>query len=591
MPTPNPKALACPTCGAPLNYDGKSAIVKCTFCQNVVVLEGLKPEATKSPRPARPAKSLDEIVALLRRGKKDEAVKRYRELYDVSQARAQYAVEQIEAGNLQNPEAGFPTREAEFKPVTVTARAAPATRSWSGCVITGFIVLFIGGIIGFTLLQPGGPFIPRLTATDQSMTVPAAQDSAPDVISLFYNSTDDVRLLGRVNRADGKLAWKTDPLPGDGYVDDMASDNERIYVAVEAELLAFHITDGSLAWETALPDKLDTGDDNLVIQNGRVIVMTMDRSIHAYEATTGKEVWSRPLVSYARGLWVMGKWLIILDYVSGGYDTNIFLLDPADGSEAHIIFPVCRSENAWEENLSNNSGILYDEAANALYLFYGSSFGCIQRYDLANAQLTWETQTKDSFAANYYGFHSIQTPETIYFGNDTELYRLDKKSGALTLLSQDDAYAIAPLTLSGDTLLTLSRRAKGSERFELWGVDSASGKRTWQLIPENSRPIDPPYAMSGLLDKDVSGWTWKVTPNGLLLMQFQAEPNQLVLTTYDPANGSQLGQETISIEGVIGDFYSAPAVIDWRDSDVYFILDGKVYVLDVDALQWILKYQ
>lgn len=599
MPNPNPKSLACPACGAPLNYDGRSTIVKCTFCQNVVVLEGLKPEtakpeATKSPRPARPAKSLDEIVALLRRGKKDEAVKRYRELYDVSQARAQYAIEQIEAGNLQNPEAGFPTREAEFKPVTATpraSRAAPATRSWSGCVITGLIFLFIGGIVGYALLQPGGPFIPRLSAMEQSMTVPAAQDTAPDVVALFYESNDEVHLLGRVNRADGKLAWKTDPLPGDGYVDDMARDDERVYVTVEAELLAFDLADGRLAWEITLPDKLDAGDDNLVIQDGMVIVMTMDRTIQAYEAATGKEVWSRPLLSYARGLQTMGKWLVVLDYISGGYDLNIFLLDPADGSEERIIFPVCQSDSSWEENLSNDSGIIYDDSTNALYLLFGSSFGCIQRYDLGSGQLTWETQSDDSFGHSFYGFHSIQTPDVIYYGNDSKLYRLDKRSGALKTLVQDEAYVMVPLALDGDTLLTLARRTKGSERFELWGVDSVSGKRTWQLIPENSRPIDPPYAMSGLLDKDESGWTWKMTPNGLLLIQFQAEPNQLVLTTYDPANGSQLGQKTISIDGIFGDFYSVPVVIDWRGSDVYFILDGKVYVLNVDSLQWILKYQ
>lgn len=590
---PDPKTLSCPTCGAPLNYDGKSTTVRCNFCQNVVVLEGLKPKASEKPQPERPAGVPVEILDLLRFGKKIEAIKRYRELYDVSLARAKYAIEQIEAGNLQNPEAGFPARQAEAAVKTAAAAtgAAVATGTWLGCAIPMFILLLVGGIIGFVMLQPGGPFTPRLIALNQSLIVPAAQDAAPDVVSLFYNSADEVRLMGRVTRLDSKLAWKTDPLPGDGYVDDMAHDGERIYAVVEAELLAFALTDGSLAWKIALPDKLDAGDDNLIIQDGMVIVMTMDRSIQAYEAATGKEIWSRPLLGHARGLRIVGKWLALLDYPAGGHDFYIFLLDPEDGSEERVIVPFCTSDSSWEETLGNDSGIIYDDPASAVYLFFGSSFGCIQRYDLGNGQLTWETHSKDSFGYSFYGFNSIQTLDTIYFGNDSRLYSLDKQSGALTTLVQDETYALVPLALDDATILTLARRVKGSERFELWGLDSASGGRTWQLIPENANPIDPPYKMSGLIDKDESGWTWQLTPAGLLLIQFQAEPNQLALITYDPADGSKLDEKTVPMKDVTGDFYSVPAVIAWRDGEVYFNLDGKLYILDFVSRKLLMKYQ
>ena len=111
----DPKTLVCPTCGAPLNYDGRSVTIRCTFCQNVVVLETPKPDMefkswldtpVRIPLPA-------EIPDLLRAGKKVQAIRRYREVYDVSLARAKYAVEQIEAGNLSNPEFGFPDPQVE----------------------------------------------------------------------------------------------------------------------------------------------------------------------------------------------------------------------------------------------------------------------------------------------------------------------------------------------------------------------------------------------------------------------------------------------------------------------------------------------
>lgn len=115
MPESSPKSLTCPTCGAPLNYDGKSASVRCNFCQNVVVLETPQPDMEFKSWLDTPVRTPlpDDILELLQAGNKIEAIKRYREVYDVSLARAKYAVEQIEAGNTQNPEFGFQVPQAE----------------------------------------------------------------------------------------------------------------------------------------------------------------------------------------------------------------------------------------------------------------------------------------------------------------------------------------------------------------------------------------------------------------------------------------------------------------------------------------------
>jgi outer membrane protein assembly factor BamB len=596
MPGSTPKTLNCPTCGAPLDYDGSSAVVRCKFCQNVVVLDALKSVPAEQIDWKQHTRIPDDIVQLIRAGKKLEAVKRYRELYDVSRARAKYAIQQIEAGNLLDPEAGFPAQQADMAvkvaaATAATATAATATGAWLGCAITGFILLIVGSIIGFVMLQPGSPLIPRMLAMDQALTLPAAQDTAPDVAALFYNVNDETRVIGRVNYADSKLAWKTDPMPGDGYVDEMVTDGERIYVAVEAELLAFNAADGSLSWKITLPDKLDSGDNNLITMDGMLIVMTMDRSIHAYRAATGNEIWNRPLLSYARGLRSMGKWLVVLDYIEGGYDFNLFLLDPVDGSESHVIFPACKSGDSGEENLDDDSGIVYDNAADALYLVFGSSFGCLQRYDLGSGQLTWEIQSEDSFDTTFYGFNNFQTTDKLYFGNQGRLFTVDKQAGTLKILFENEAYEIAPLALSDKTMLILARRTKGSERFELWGLDSVSGKRTWQLVLENASPVDPPYEMVGLVDKDESGWTWHLIPAGLLLIKFQAEPNQLLLTTYDPANGASLGEKIVPMKDIVSDFYSVPAVLGWHAGELYFILEGRVYALDVTTGELMLEYQ
>ncbi len=287
----------------------------------------------------------------------------------------------------------------------------------------------------------------------------------------------------------------------------------------------------------------------------------------------------------------MGEWLVILDYVEGGHDFNIFLLDPGDGSEKRVIFPVCTSGGSWEENLDDDAGIVFDDSTGSLYLVFGTSFGCIQRYDLATGRLIWEMQSEDSFDTSFHGFNDYQSADTIYFGNQAHLYALDKQGGTLKLLFEDDAYEIVPLALRDQTLLVLARRTKGSQRFELWGLASSSGQSVWQMITDNSSPVDPPYEMSGLVDKGDSGWTWELIPAGLLLIEFQAEPNQLLLRTYDPANGASLSERIVPMKDVVGDFYSVPVVLGWHAGEMYFILDTRIYSLDVTTGELMMEYQ
>jgi glycerol uptake facilitator-like aquaporin len=47
MPVNTPTTLACPSCGAPLEVDGKRSLVRCKFCNNIALVPGLPtaPEA------------------------------------------------------------------------------------------------------------------------------------------------------------------------------------------------------------------------------------------------------------------------------------------------------------------------------------------------------------------------------------------------------------------------------------------------------------------------------------------------------------------------------------------------------------------
>jgi outer membrane protein assembly factor BamB len=276
----------------------------------------------------------------------------------------------------------------------------------------------------------------------------------------------------------------------------------------------------------------------------------------------------------------MGGSLVVVDHINDSNDFGLLFIDPATGSQEKVLTPMCTHES-YTSDIDPSSGFVYDQAENTLYLVYDSSYGCVQRLDLASGQIVWSTNSEDNFILSAYGFHYLATDSQLYFNNDNDLLAVNKSSGEMKALLTDPDYELIPLALAGDKLIVRARRTRGTERFELWGVDVSSGNRVWQMDMQGAEPIDPPDEMAGLVDKNDWGWTWNLNPAGLVIITFQGQPNQLILETFNPADGTSLGKQTLALKKVSGDFYSIPTVIGWRGNIVYLDVETSLYTLDV----------
>jgi ribosomal protein L7/L12/outer membrane protein assembly factor BamB len=631
-----PASLNCPACGAPLDFDGTSAVVRCKFCGNVSLIPGVSPaktavpdsaldeirqlagsgkliEAIKryreiygvglaeakdgvealqagrlatpsapgAPAPEQLTKVLEQVQQLLKTGNKIEAIKIYRQNYDVSLARAKYAVEQIEAGRTTWPEAGFPTPEAPAEKPSSTSRSG----NWLGCGITAAIILFMAGILTVVFLQPGGPLNRHYIVNGPAVLIPSEQGTTADFALLLYNPDRDTRFIGLVDGAIGKLRWQAPALSGDGYADAIVAGTDLVYAANDTDLLAYHTADGTLAWQAEMPDKLNYGTSTMLVASGRVITDNTDQSIQAYDAGTGSLVWSRRLDGYDRVLRLMGNSLVLIDYVDSNYNFSLIFLDPVTGSQQRVITPICTHQDYSFDALDPGAGLAYDPAENALYLVFDASYACAMRLDLASGQTTWQVTGDESFSFVPDGFQSLMTDSTLYFSNGNDLLVVDKSSGAMKVLLTNPDYDLLPLAVTGDMLLVRARRTRGSERFALWGVNAVSGEPVWQKDLQDAQPIDPPDEMAGLVDDTDWGWTWKLVPNGLTLITFQGEPNQVVLEGINPADGTGQGQQALALKKVSGDFYSIPTIIGWQGSLGYIHLETGIYMLDLSTGQ------
>lgn len=626
MPAILPTSLNCPACGAPLDYDGRSSIIKCKFCRNISVvpdplqaraipggldeIRGLVGngdifEAVKKYReyfgaslkeardavdalqagrlaeqseglsvseaPDKYSKVLEEVKRLLSQGNKIEAIKRYREAYDVSLARAKYAVEQIEAGNDLFPEAGFPAAV----PISTgtTARAGRAL----GLAITMVILVAVAGIIAFILFLPGGPVTPRMIANGPDILIPSSAAGGVDIAGFFYNIDNSTYHVGLVNGANGKTIWLADPMPGSDYPDGIAQGNALVFAASNENLVAYRMTDGSLAWQAIMPDALNYGDNVMLVVGNRVLTTNVDQSIQAYDASTGSIKWSRRLSGYDRNLRLMNGLLVVLDYAPNSYDYSTYFLNPVDGSEQRVLTPSCQYDEYSSATLDPDSGMIYSETENSLYLVYDSSYGCIQRVDFTTGEVTWQTLSQDNYSFSPYGFNYLMSDTKLFFSMENQLLEVSRADGSVRTLVSNEDYEFVPLAPSGDTLIMRARRTRGTERFEIWGVDINTGSTAWQMDMQGASPIDPPNEMASLIDDTESGWMWKMTTPGLLLLKFQAAPNQLVLDTVDPSNGTVSSEKILSLKEVSGDFYSIPDVIGWLGDTVYLNVDTTLY--------------
>lgn len=106
-----PTSLNCPTCGAPLQYDGGSdRSIRCTHCGNTVVVpeefQHASEAASATPQPLDLGKLLaqagqwGDLAQLVKDGRKIEAIKRYREMTGVGLKEAKDAIEELEAGRM-----------------------------------------------------------------------------------------------------------------------------------------------------------------------------------------------------------------------------------------------------------------------------------------------------------------------------------------------------------------------------------------------------------------------------------------------------------------------------------------------------------
>lgn len=285
-----PRSFKCPSCSAPLEYEGTPA-QKCSFCTSTVIVDS----EVKSHFDERPefgfgslldqAQKLKRVKWLVQSGNKIQAIKEYREVFGGGLKEAKDAVDNIEAGKpivFSTYQSGHPAEiNLPFSKVdSATVERAAKTIGISFFTVAG-VILAIG--IGMAvIILIGLQYEPTAT------TIPTG-DAA--------NTTNSI---GPKATPTPTPEWATEvaKFGGKGIGPGQFKDNRSITVDAEGNIYSGDYTESGkiqvLDQQGNFKRQIEIDPDralkDIVIDRAGNLFILLGAEVHRFEAATGKSL-------------------------------------------------------------------------------------------------------------------------------------------------------------------------------------------------------------------------------------------------------------------------------------------------------------
>ncbi len=539
---PNLYEVKCPNCGAPLQMTSER--ITCNYCGSVI--EQPKPDTSKES--AQPKRSSQPQVVVI---------------------------------------------QSEYSTTSTTQHKSGGCACLTNLLI---VLVILGGVAGFAwfrfsdltdqlltnfnLAEVSSKLANSVTISqvNRLFLLPSGHDGPPDLVTFVYPISGENPVLAYKTALSSTLRWQSPQPVKEWYAAKVLASPTLIYTNDETKLLALNRTDGKLAWQAPLADKLVSSCINCFVLLGeRVIALIQGGTVQAFDAQSGQERWRKRLnFESTSRIETMGEHLLIFDRTQDNRHNLMLVTDPNSGEVVNeVTIPDCQGEGF---DLFNPMAFSQSE----LYFMAGDIIGpaCVQVWNSQNWQMTRQVAFEGiALPADFSSFTSEQSKlrllgEMLYFsgtekGSDENvIVRVNPAAGQWTAVARSNEYELTALAVTGDTLVVRARRDRGTARDELWGVDPTTAQPRWQYVLQAPRWYKDPG--SG------AAWDWQLTPHGLAVLQISADPDQLTLDMLDPQTGVSAGQNTIPLS----DTYLTD--IGWGQDTVWLAV-RTIYAIDLKS--------
>lgn len=367
-----------------------------------------------------------------------------------------------------------------------------------------------------------------------------------DMIVTAYNPFENRYALLYLAGGETQERWASESLDI-SYGSPVFLGSNTLYAVSETDLVAINLADGTTVWRAALVDAVHshTCQDCLQVIAGNVIALTQDGTLQAFDAASGRPLWSTQLNQQPRQLLAVNGYAAVFDQENQDAEVDVVLYDPADGTEAQRLSPRCPNEPFPGRPQGPNIFAPAYPADGGKTLYIVAGFfepGCLQRWDATTGTMVWQaTFPIDLLRSDE---DDLMTETTYYLSSGHGLTAVNLADGAVRQLMDEPDYALTPLGEQAGLLLVGARRERGTQRDELWAVDANSGERRWQFVPQATERVG---GLSTTFRADAGLWTWQFTNQGIFVLQAHADPGRLVVETLQFQDGVSSGQTTIPV--------------------------------------------
>jgi outer membrane protein assembly factor BamB len=534
-----------------------------------VPAELLTPSDRDHPAAQERLRVIAEITSLLKRRRKIEAIKLYRETFAVGLKEAKEVIENLEAQLPGGPE-------------PVIERPA-GNRSCVGVILVLFLLIGAGAAVlsfilgGGTVQEAVSSIGEQVAPPNRIMSGPAlfisGIDGAPaDVVFLQRNFDEDSLSVSYFDGTTGERRWQSEPFAGDSDIPYFAYEDSLVFAVLETTLRAYDLFTRSLSWEAKLSDQIHSVCRDCLQPFGeQILLLTTDGYVQAYRAEDGKLQWRERVNGLSsRRLFRLGANVGFMnERVDAGNGLDI--RDPSTGNLVRRLEPRCEHEvfDPQEPDLDDPAVV---EAADKHITFLFGFFepGCIQQWDYESGERIWDVFTElTALGSDVPLLNGRSSIYVVYGGN--RLHAVDKYHGNVMLITDQEDYDLTPLAESADVLLVKASKLRGTRRDELWAVHNKGDEILWRHVPQAGEALELSEEKV-IWESDEGYWYAQLTSVGNILMQTRHQPPRLVFQSIDLLNGASSEQIELPVSGQFDSNYHVE-LLGWSQNVLWIKLD------------------
>lgn len=389
-----------------------------------------------------------------------------------------------------------------------------------------------------------------------------------------------------LQEGDDDAVWISEPIGENLGTTVLVADAANVYVLADREIVAVDLASGEQRWSQALSDTYPGGCATCLQATGaHVVVKTIDGMLRSFDGATGAQAWERRLADTSAPVTAVGGRIVVVDRPEATVVVDV--LDAASGQPVSSFAPVCERSSGGIGSTPDSSSILVPGAdGTSLFVGFGLSPGCWQRWDVATGQLAWDVRLDDGYVTASFGGSAIEADGWLQFASQESVGAIDVASGTFVPFPVLPDFELAPLGGGGGRSAFWARGTRGTPTYEIWVFDNATGAHLSRNLFGEAEPAT--LAPSSIVSDEDGVLLATVADGEVWLTQITASEPRTIVSQRFPLGGERpptvTGAATLDAESGVFTVDAEP----WRGTTAVFVADEQLVLVDAASgtLSW-----